>query len=61
MVLSSPSKGVTRVHGGGFAGTIQTFVKKDFSDEYIAAMNKLLGDGASRKYSIRKYGCVQII
>lgn len=61
IVLSSPSKGVARVHGGGFAGTIQTFVKKEYSDEYIAAMNKLLGDGASRKYSIRKYGCVQII
>ena len=61
IVLSSPSKGVARVHGGGFAGTIQTFVKKEFSDEYIAAMNKLLGDGASQKYSIRKYGCVQII
>ncbi|MBO4266859.1 MAG: galactokinase [Lachnospiraceae bacterium] len=61
IVLSSPSKGVARVHGGGFAGTIQTFVKKEYSDEYIAAMNRLLGDGASRKYSIRKYGCVQII
>lgn len=61
IVLSSPSKGVARVHGGGFAGTIQTFVKKEYSDEYIAAMNKLLGGGASRKYSIRKYGCVQII
>lgn len=60
-LLSSPQKGVSRVHGGGFAGTIQTFVKSDFADEYIKEMNALLGSGASRKYRIRKYGCVQII
>ena len=59
-ILSSPSKGVARVHGGGFAGTIQTFVKSDFADEYIKEMDALLGEGASRKYSIRKYGCVRI-
>ena len=59
-ILSSPSKGVARVHGGGFAGTIQTFVKSEFADEYIKKMDALLGEGASRKYSIRKYGCIQI-
>ena len=61
IVLSSPLKGVARVHGGGFAGTIQTFVKSEYADDYISAMNRLLGEGASRKYSIRKYGCIQII
>ena len=59
-ILSSPSKGVARVHGGGFAGTIQTFVKSEFADEYIKKMDAFLGEGASRKYSIRKYGCIQI-
>ncbi len=59
-LLSSPQKGIARVHGGGFAGTIQTFVKSDFADEYIKEMNALLGEGASRKYRIRKYGCVRI-
>lgn len=59
-VLRTPLYGTARVHGGGFAGTIQTFVKNEFADEYIGAMNDLLGEGASRKYSIRKYGCVRI-
>ena len=26
--------GVCRVHGGGFAGTIQAFVQNDFVEEY---------------------------
>ena len=61
IVLATPQKGVARVHGGGFAGTIQTFVKSEYADEYIAAMNELLGEGASKKYQIRKYGCIMII
>ena len=61
IVLSSPEKGAARVHGGGFAGTIQTFVKREYADDYIAAMNALLGEGASQKYRIRKYGCIMIV
>lgn len=61
LVLSSPLKGIARVHGGGFAGTIQTFVKKEYADEYISAMNALLGEGCAKKYSIRKYGCIRIV
>ena len=61
VALNSPIKGVARVHGGGFAGTIQTFVKSEYADEYIKAMDALLGDGVSKKYRIRKYGCVQIM
>lgn len=60
IMLSTPEKGAARVHGGGFAGTIQTFVRTEYADEYIASMNALLGEGAARKYSIRKYGCVRI-
>ena len=59
--LSSPLKGVARVHGGGFAGTIQTFVKTEFADEYIASMNAILGEGTAQKYTIRKYGCIRLI
>ena len=60
-VLSSPSKGIARVHGGGFAGTIQTFVKKEYTDEYIKAMDALLGQGCAKKYTIRKYGCIKVV
>lgn len=38
--------GVCRVHGGGFAGTIQAFVKIEAVDRYRKAMDKLFGDGA---------------
>lgn len=41
-------EGVCRVHGGGFAGTIQAFVKCEAVDRYKAAMDKLFGDGACR-------------
>lgn len=58
--LSSRRAGFARVHGGGFAGTIQTFVKSGYADEYIAVMNALLGEGSAKKYSIRKYGCIKI-
>lgn len=40
--------GVCRVHGGGFAGTIQAFVKDDAVDRYREAMDKLFGDGACK-------------
>ena len=59
--LSSPVRGVARVHGGGFAGTIQTFVKTEFADTYIASMNAILGEGAAQKYTIRKYGCIRLM
>ena len=61
LVLSSPQKGLSRVHGGGFAGTIQTFVKSEYADEYIEAMDAVLGTGSAKKYSIRKYGAVMIV
>ncbi len=61
LYLASNAKGAARVHGGGFAGTIQTFVKSEYADEYIKAMDALLGEGSSRIYTIRKYGCIRII
>jgi len=38
--------GVCRVHGGGFAGTIQAFVKDEAVEKYRAEMDKLFGNGA---------------
>ena len=61
VLLGSSQKGIARVHGGGFAGTIQTFVRTEYADEYIASINAILGEGAAQKYSIRKYGCVMIM
>lgn len=54
-------KGVCRVHGGGFAGTIQAFVKDEAVEEYLQAMDKLFGQGACRVLKIRKYGGMQVL
>ena len=51
----------SRVHGGGFAGTIQAFVKKENAARYKKYMNRIFGDGACEILSIRKYGGIEII
>jgi galactokinase len=54
MVLGE--NGVCRVHGGGFAGTIQAFVKDTAVADYQAQMNAIFGEGACSVLKIRKYG-----
>lgn len=53
--------GVCRVHGGGFAGTIQAFVKNEAVSEYQKAMNRVFGDGACSVLKIRKYGGMKVL
>lgn len=53
--------GVSRVHGGGFAGTIQAFVKNDSVNEYKESMDMTFGKGSCRELRIRKYGGIQVI
>ncbi len=53
--------GVCRVHGGGFAGTIQAFVKNEYVSEYRKNMNRIFGDDACYELKIRKYGGIQVI
>ena len=50
--------GVCRVHGGGFAGTIQAYVKNEITDGYRALMDSVFGAGASGILKIRNYGGV---
>ncbi|MCI7760047.1 MAG: galactokinase [[Eubacterium] saphenum] len=53
-------EGAVRVHGGGFAGTIQAFVPIDFAEKYIAEMNRVFGEGSCLKIRIRPVGGVEI-
>lgn len=53
-------KGAVRVHGGGFAGTIQAFVPLNIIDTYKAGMDSLFGEGSCIKMRIRPYGGVMI-
>ena len=50
-----------RVHGGGFAGTIQAYVKRERADEYEALMNSVFGDGSVMRLSVRPYGAVKVL
>lgn len=52
--------GAWRVHGGGFAGTIQAFVPNDKLEEYKSAMNALFGEGSTYVLSIRPQGGVKL-
>ena len=53
-------RGAYRVHGGGFAGTIQAFVPFDLLDAFVAGMDGALGEGACHVLSIRPQGGVEM-
>ena len=53
--------GVARVHGGGFAGTIQAFVKNEAVSGYRAEMDRLFGADSCKVLKIRKYGGMKVL
>lgn len=53
--------GVCRVHGGGFAGTIQAFVKDEFVTAYKTEIERVFGKGSCHVLKARKYGGKKVI
>ena len=53
-------KGAYRVHGGGFAGTVQAFVPFEILDAFRAGIDAVLGEGACHILSIRPQGGVEM-
>jgi len=53
-------KGAWRVHGGGFAGTVQAFVPADELEHFTKTMDAMLGAPACHVLSIRPVGGTQI-
>lgn len=49
-------KGAFRVHGGGFAGTVQAFVPSDMLKEFKNGIEKVFGAGMCHVLSIRSVG-----
>ena len=49
-------RGAYRVHGGGFAGTVQAFVPLDMLDTFKAEIERVLGAGCCHVLSIRQEG-----
>jgi len=54
-------RGAYRVHGGGFAGTVQAFVPFDILDGFVAGIDGALGEGACHVLSIRPQGGVPAV
>lgn len=53
--------GVSRVHGGGFAGTIQAFVANDFVEAYKKGMDAVYGEGSCHVLKVRPFGGCRVL
>ena len=55
------NKGAVRVHGGGFAGTIQAFVPTEMVNEYKNSIERIFGNGSCHQMKIRPVGGIEIL
>ena len=53
-------KGAYRVHGGGFAGTVQAFVPLDMLDTFKDKIEAVLGKNACHVLNIREEGGIRV-
>ena len=54
----SDKSGAWRVHGGGFAGTIQAFMPESVTADYAKLMDSVFGEGATYILRIRNKGAI---
>lgn len=54
-------RGACRVHGGGFAGTIQAFVPNDLLEKFISEMEHLFGKESCYNLFIRPLGGTKVL
>lgn len=52
--------GACRVHGGGFAGTIQAYVPPEAIGDYRSHIERIFGDGVVTPLSVRPTGAVRV-
>ena len=53
--------GVSRVHGGGFAGTIQAFVPRELTGKYAELVNSVFGEGSCFILNVRPAGACRLV
>ena len=53
-------EGAWRVHGGGFAGTVQAFVPNTLVDRYVQTLEHTFGEGKCHKLFIRPQGAIKV-
>ncbi|GAB4363852.1 MAG: galactokinase [Spirochaetales bacterium] len=49
-------RGAVRVHGGGFAGTVQAYVSEETVESFVSHMEELFGEGSVIPLQIRPWG-----
>ncbi len=57
----SESSAACRVHGGGFAGTVQAIMPEEMTSEYISLMDGVFGKGAVMVLEVRPRGAIRIL
>ena len=58
LFIEEKKRGACRIHGGGFAGVIMAMLPNDLVDEYVAFIEKALGEGSAYRMTIRPYGAI---
>ncbi|MFT4004735.1 MAG: galactokinase family protein [Lacrimispora sp.] len=58
LFLAEKKRGACRIHGGGFAGVIMAVLPNELVDEYIAYIEKAMGEGNAYRMTIRPYGAI---
>ncbi len=53
-------RGASRVHGGGFAGTIQAFVPQELTERFTSVMESIFGERSCYNLRIRPVGGIEI-
>ena len=60
LAISERFDAVCRVHGGGFAGTVQAYVPTEQAEAYRETMDGIFGDGACMLLRVRPVGAVSL-
>jgi galactokinase len=58
--IREKGKGACRVHGGGFAGTIQVFLPEELIEEYKSYLSKIFKQDSVMILTIRRFGAICI-
>ena len=53
-------EGASRVHGGGFAGTVQIFVRRSRLPGLVELMNSVFGEGSAMALNVRPVGAARL-
>ena len=61
LLSNLPKRAAWRVHGGGFAGTVQAYVPDEAVEEFREEIEKVFGAGSVNTLKIRQTGAVRVI